>query len=425
MRFQLALLFAVWLAALDLSAHPMPYSVMLLEIKGNGIAAGLQMPLKELQLVFPDEDIDRAHATLLQRKGAWLDHYLLQHLSVADTAGQPWAITIKGKTIREDEQDLTGKYHELIFDLWLQAPAGASPRQFRMRYDAIMHQVVTHKMLIRIRQDWEGGMISEGGESSEVGMLGVNTADNTIPPVIVNLDEGSAWKGFRAMVSLGMEHIAEGTDHLLFLLVLLLPAPLIAERKRWTVFGGTRYSVIRLVKIATAFTVGHSVSLLFGALNWLVLPQKPVEIAIAMTILVTAIHAIRPLFYGREVFIAAGFGLIHGLAFATVLSDLDLDAGKMALSILGFNIGIELMQLFAILCVVPWLIVLSKNNMYSQLRISGAAVAIVASLAWAAERIAEQPNGVSSAIQAAADQSKWLLLGLVCFSIITAFTGKK
>jgi hypothetical protein len=284
-----------------------------------------------------------------------------------------------------------------------------------------MHQLVTHKLFIKISQDWYGGMNAKDSADADLGVLMMNPSDGKIPPVIINLDEGSTWKGFKAMVALGIDHIAEGTDHLLFLIVLLLPATRIAERNRWTKFGGTKYSITRLLKIVTAFTIGHSVSLLLGAMHWLTLPQQPVEIAIACTILITAIHAIRPLFYGKEIFIAIGFGLIHGLAFSTVLSHMNLNGKQLAWSIMGFNTGIELMQLFVILCIVPWLVVLSKNNFYQWLRIAGATCAIIASLAWIMERITNHSNAISNMVQQIAAEGKWIIAGLALLAIVSFF----
>jgi HupE / UreJ protein len=93
------------------------------------------------------------------------------------------------------------------------------------------------------------------------------------------------------------------------------------------------------LRIVTAFTLGHSLTLLAGALGWLRLPGQPVEILIAVSILVSAAHAQRPLFPGREAQVAAGFGLVHilvhGLAFTGTLAGLHLSAGPLALSILG------------------------------------------------------------------------------------------
>lgn len=86
--------------------------------------------------------------------------------------------------------------------------------------------------------------------------------------------------------------------------------------------------------------------------------------------------------------VAAGFGLVHGLAFAGTLNELSLSAGKMLFSILGFNLGIEFMQLLIIALVVPILIALSRTSAYRFVRIGGALVASAAAIFWIAERAA-------------------------------------
>ena len=89
---------------------------------------------------------------------------------------------------------------------------------------------------------------------------------------------------------------------------------------------------------------------------------------------------------------AAGFGLVHGLAFANTLTNLHLNAGPMALSILGFSLGIELMQIFIIALVIPFLILLSRTPFYWIVRGGGAILATIAALGWVAERVSGQPN---------------------------------
>ena len=419
-------LFIVFLGmSTRISAHPMPNSILQLEIKQDGVLAELQWPLKEFQYVFPTEDINVNPNTLIDRKAAWLDDYLHAHMTVTDSSGREWKVTITSKNVRETQQEMTGPFHELVFTLWLQPPPGVSSRHFIIYYDAIMHQVVTHKMLVSIRQDWDGGLAEKGGSDADLGALMMNITNNQVPPIIVNLDEGSKWKGFKSMVALGIRHISEGTDHLLFLLVLMLPAPLIAAGGKWTKSGGTKYSLVRLLKIATAFTIGHSITLLAGAIGWVRLPSQPVEILISVSILVGAVHALRPLFPGKEVFIAAGFGLVHGLAFAATLATLNLDGGRMALSILGFNVGIELMQLFVLLLFVPWLIILSHYSFYRWLRIAGALFAIVASAAWIAERIMQRPNKITTTVQNIAVHGQWIILALALMALLTYLLPKR
>jgi hypothetical protein len=194
--------------------------------------------------------------------------------------------------------------------------------------------------------------------------------------------------------------------------VLLLPATLLTNGRQWTKFGGTKYSVLRLLKIVTSFTIGHSITLLIGALGWLRLPAQPVEILIAFSILVSAIHAIRPIFPGKEIYVAAGFGLIHGSAFASVLANLKLSAGTMVLSILGFNLGIELMQLFIILIIVPWLILLSNTPLYKWVRIPAAVLAGVAALGWIIERVSGNVNFVTEILSQLTPYAVWLIVVL-------------
>ncbi|MGI4941572.1 MAG: HupE/UreJ family protein [Janthinobacterium lividum] len=140
-----------------------------------------------------------------------------------------------------------------------------------------------------------------------------------------------------------MNHIAEGTDHLLFLLTLLLPAPLCVIGRRWATAGRPGRSILQIAKIVSAFTLGHSVTLLLGALEPVHVLEPPIEVLIAASILVSAVHAMRPLFPGREYVVAAGFGLVHGQSFAVVHSALRLDQWDMTIGIFGFNLGIQTM----------------------------------------------------------------------------------
>lgn len=226
------------------------------------------------------------------------------------------------------------------------------------------------------------------------------------------------------MVQLGIKHISAGTDHLLFLLVLLLPAPLLVTRQRWSTFGGVRYSIIHLLKVVTAFTIGHSLTLLTGAVGWLRLPNQPVEILIAFSIWISAVHAFRPLFPGRKAYVAAGFGSIHGLAFAGTLTDLNLVPKHMALSILGFNVGIELMQLLVVALLMLWLILLSRASFYSGVRIAGALFAALAALAWMTKRILEKTNPVTALVENIASFAPLILLVLV-LAALAGFWWKK
>jgi hypothetical protein len=225
--------------------------------------------------------------------------------------------------------------------------------------------------------------------------------------------------GFAGAWRLGVRHIAEGTDHLLFLLALLLPAPLVACGSRWIRCATVRHSLRQIIRIATAFTLGHSLTLASAAVGLVYVPSRPIEVLIAVSILVSAVHAIRPLFPGREAAIAAFFGLIHGLAFATALSNLGFDRGYQLVSILGFNVGIESMQLIVVAATMPSLLLLSRSRAYALLRIGGALFATLASASWIAQRLLDVPNAIDPLVQIAAQHGARIAEALFLISLLS------
>jgi hypothetical protein len=224
--------------------------------------------------------------------------------------------------------------------------------------------------------------------------------------------------GFGNMFRLGMRHIAEGTDHLLFLLTLLLPAPLYARGARWA--GSARWttSLVAILKVVTAFTLGHSLTLALGASGLVIVPDRPIEILIAVSILISALHAARPIFPGKEAAIAAFFGLIHGLAFASALNTLGLGVWDKVWDVAGFNLGIEAMQFAVIAMVMPSLLLLSRTRGYTVLRVGGASFAGIAALGWIAQRIFGVDWKVDAAVNALATHALWLAPALFSVSVL-------
>ncbi|MDF5724326.1 MAG: HupE/UreJ family protein [Rhizonema sp. PD37] len=224
--------------------------------------------------------------------------------------------------------------------------------------------------------------------------------------------------GIGSVFHLGMRHIAEGTDHLLFLLALLLPAPLIAVGSRWAAFASVQRSLFRICKIVTAFTIGHSITLALAASGVVNLPSRPIEVMIAVSILVSAIHAIRPLFPGKENVIAAFFGLIHGLAFASTISDLGLDGWNRVACIAAFNLGIETTQLMVVAATLPSLILLSRKRSYWIFRYSGAIFAAFASIGWIIERLLNVNSSIDAMMDGVAHHAI-LIAGFLLFTSLT------
>ena len=416
-------LFLIFVWKDTLFAHPSPSTLIFLDIKSDGVAAELRLPVSELCVALNPT----APKTAEQLLGSYTDSlktYLLAHITPLSMDGQKWSVSI-GDMYLENVANPKERnsLQDIIVKIWLKPPTGASSRQFILNYDVVMHQVVTHSALVSIRQDWETGVVAE--HPSEVGIIAVEPRNNQVFPLIVQLESKGLWGGFRGMVQLGMSHIAEGTDHLLFLLTLLLPAPLLISNKKWAKYGGLRYSILKLIKIITAFTVGHSITLILGTLGWIPFSSRIIEIAIVFSIIISAIHALKPLFYNKEIYIAAGFGLIHGLAFSNTLKPLHLDSTQMALSILGFNVGIELMQLFVVLLFIPSFLLLSPFPIYKWVRIEGAIFTLIASMAWLSVRVSGQTNRIVHILDNLRQYALPLAAGLFVFACLFYFFQKK
>lgn len=387
------------------SAHVVPSTVIALDVRESEITGTVTVPAADLTLAsgIPVGETVDADAVA---------DYLEEHTSVA-TGGAAWQVDVTDAEVAQVEQWGAGAFPAVIAEITLTPPTPGQLRTFTLDYDAVVHEVITADVFVILHSDWAVG---EWESSRDLGTIGVDTASGEVPPLQVDLDDGSGWQGFVGMVALGSQHIAEGVDHQLFLLTLLLPAPLLAVGRRWARAAPPRTAVRRILTVTIAFTIGHSLTLILGTLG-LPVPTQAVEILIAVSILVAALHAIRPIFPGREAVVAGGFGLIHGLAFSTTLSALDLTGWRLALSLLGFNVGIELMQLVVVMLVLPPLIVLARTAAYTPLRVTAAAVTGAAAVGWVLERIGVL-SGFSDAVSTVSVAGPWIVGALWAAALV-------
>jgi hypothetical protein len=364
-------------------AHPMPNSAVMLRVGETEVKAEIQLPLAELQLAVP-YDLSLSSDQLLSKYGRDLQGYILEHFTITSIDGNDWKLEISNINIKEEAGPSNSIYREIVADLVMFPPAESDLRHFMLYYDVIVHQLVTHKILVSVDQDWSNGINSE--HQQEIGIIKTDVKSNTVLPLEVNLEAGNRWKGFKAMFAFGMQHIREGLDHILFLLTLLLVAPLIIQDRNWSDFQGFRYTIKRFLTISLAFTLGHSIMLLIGSFDLVPFNVQYIEVFIAISILISSVHCIYPLFAQKESLIAAGFGLIHGLAFSLSISSMGLGWKSKLISILGFNLGIEAMQLIIMLIFFP-ILLLSKWKIYRVTRLVFASMVVAISLVWIVERL--------------------------------------
>jgi hypothetical protein len=405
----------LWLAAAwtgPAAAHLTPNSEIRLDFGQTLVLAEIVVPLGELGYALDRPTLAKpgpARAAAIPELGA----YLMSHMRAAAPDGRPWTLTLRDIAVVDD-----GSGPDLKAHVEMRPPRGASVRAFDLTYAAVIERVRNHFVLVMSRMDFDAGRLSD--RPRMIG--GLQSGATTIR---VDRGPGSAWRGFASAVRLGMRHIAEGHDHLLFLMALLLPAPLLAQGHRWTTYGGLGFTARRLTGVVTAFTIGHSATLIGGAfLGWR-LPTQPVEVMIAVSILVSSLHAWRPIFAGREPWIAAGFGLVHGLAFATLIGHFGLEPLQKAQSILGFNVGIELVQLAVVAAVMPGLILLARTPWYAPFRVGGAAFAGIAAVAWILERTTGAPNPIGRLLDIVLAHAPWLVAALTAAALTATAAARE
>ena len=196
-------------------------------------------------------------------------------------------------------------------------------------------------------------------------------------PVATIAPRPGRWQVFTSYFSLGVVHILEGWDHLLFVIALVLLVV-----RGWAV-----------IKAATAFTIAHSLTLAAVTVGFIGLPARPVEAAIALSIVFLAVELARgdrdSLTRRLPWAVAFAFGLLHGFGFAGALRDIGLPQGEVPTALLAFNLGVEAGQLLVIAAVVAIRLAVSRLVPRAEMpavRVATYAIGITASF-WLIERL--------------------------------------
>ena len=201
---------------------------------------------------------------------------------------------------------------------------------------------------------------------------------------------------FFGFIREGVHHILIGYDHILFLLSLLLPAVWIRSavtdprtgvtRTRWVPSENLRLALTNVLKVVTAFTVAHSITLALSVLNIVNPPSRWVESIIAASVVLAALNNIWPLISEARWKLTFVFGLVHGFGFASALKDAGLAKGALVGPLVGFNVGVEIGQLCIVAVVLPLAWSLRHTRSYRGAFAAGSlAIAGVAGL-WLVQR---------------------------------------
>ncbi len=191
-----------------------------------------------------------------------------------------------------------------------------------------------------------------------------------------------------AAIKLGIEHIFQGIDHLLFLVALLLPSVLKPDgRGSWKPVDRLRPALGDVFRIVTAFTLAHSITLTLSALDILRLPSRLVESSIALSVVLAAANNVWPVLRGERWTAAFALGLLHGFGFSATLMDLGLPRENLLLTLFGFNLGVELGQACVVAAFVPLAFFGRRTRVYRWgALVAGSLAIVVVASAWTIER---------------------------------------
>ncbi len=405
-------LFALFFLATSLaSAHNVDQSYVYLSVYEDSMEASVQMNIKEINKAlkisldknFDDLDDFEPH---LER----LKQYIQENVSLSSPLGAHEMIF---KDVELLPLNRVGTIVIMNYELTNDA---IIPESLDISYDCFFDIDKTHRMLVLIAHNWKAGILDNEARHSLI--FSPKNTQQTL-----DLSKSSMMTGFIAMIKSGIHHIWIGIDHILFLLALVLPSVVrrreekvpMSHSKGWGFFRFLnnaaaqwkpvekyRPAFFYILRIVTFFTIAHSITLSLAALQIINLPGFLVESIIALSIAMAAIHNIYPIFGKREWLIAFVFGLFHGFGFASVLGDQGVGGEFLTLSLLGFNLGVEIGQVAIILGIFPILFFLRKTRFYPFFLIYGSVLLIFISLYWFIERLFGINIGISKPF-------RWLL----------------
>jgi hypothetical protein len=350
-RLAAHILFAL-ACAVPAAAHPAPFSYLDVRIASGAMTGTLVLHdfdvAHELQLATPDTLLD---AATLQRAADQI---------VALVRGRV-QMTVDGRDVRWDITGIRGLPDRSAIEVAWRAPLTAAVGHLSVRaalfpYDP-NHQtfVNVYEGDILLRQD----ILSAGRPTAEYYTGG----------------RQGALAVFKAFTASGIHHIAIGPDHILFIVGLLL-------------LGG---SVLRLLGIVSAFTMGHSITLSLAALNIVAPPARVIEPAIALSIVYVGADNLLSSPGARDVraWIALFFGLVHGFGFASVLREIGLPPRALGISLFSFNLGVEIGQALIVVAVASLLALARARSprRAQQLVTAGSVLVMVAGGYWFVQRV--------------------------------------
>ncbi len=349
------------------NAHIASNGFLALTVQGREIAGSMELAVRDVELAVGVDANRDGKVTWgeLHAVGPQVAQYLEKHVEIA---AQNTHCELSFGAIEVNDR-VDGSYAWLPFT----GRCPAAGTRLDIHYSVLEGVDTSHRGLLTLT----------AGAVTQTGVLGGGAQ------AAISVFAPSPWRTFVEYFHAGVWHILSGIDHLLFLISLLLPAVLLRRSGRWEPVPEARPALISILKVVTAFTLAHSLTLTLAALDIVRLPSRLTESVIAASIIVAALNNIFPVVTETRARIAFAFGLLHGFGFASVLSDMGLPHGARLVSLLAFNLGIEAGQMAVVLAVMPLIYALRSGAFYRRAVMPWGSAAIAAlALVWLVQRVA-------------------------------------
>lgn len=372
-------------------AHKASDAYLTWRVDGPAIEQRLDIALRDLDRELGLDADDDGALSWGEVRGRWPEIEALAADAVRVTvAGAPCALT--GTAAPQLDEHTDGRYAVLRRSLRCPQTVDAIEVDYRL----FATSDATHRGLVRLvgAGSAASAALPSGSPDEPFGaaMTGAEQTAVLVPAsgvqrLAIVSNAAPQARHFAGFVMEGMHHIAIGLDHILFLVTLLLVAVWRREGSGWVARESAASAWREALKLVSAFTVAHSLTLALATSGVLAPPSRWIESLIAASVLVAAVDNLRPFFKGPRWMMVALFGLVHGFGFAGPLQALGLEPGRLALPLLGFNLGVEIGQLALVAVLLPLACALRSARFY-RIAVVGGGSALIVGMAglWLVER---------------------------------------
>jgi hypothetical protein len=366
-RLRATVLLLLLLPAAQAAAHKPSDSYLKITSRAGRLEIQWDIALKDLEFLVGLDRDDNGEITWreVRARRAAIEAHVLQRLRIA---ADDTPCTLQSLDLLASRHS-DGGYAVLM----LEADGAGGSDALTVAYSLLFDADPTHRGLVLFTK----------GDVASTHVLSVDA-----PTLVLDAAGASLWTSFVAFVRVGVWHILIGFDHILFLATLLLPAVFEWRDRTWRPVTNLRSTFASVFKVVSMFTLAHSITLWLAVMGYVTLPSRLVEASIALSIVITAANNLYPVLPLSSWAIAFLFGLVHGFGFANVLLDLGLTSSSLALSLLGFNVGVELGQVAIVLAFLPLAFLVRDTAFYRRtvFGFGSVAVGVVGGL-WTVERL--------------------------------------